>query len=504
MCVIKRSTTSKLKNIPTHGADWGRNMTAQKQVEFKNDEDINNAWNNFLDWEEKSNDFIMVKKMYVDLAEDLNAGILLSRIIYWLLPSKRLGTATKLRIAKNGDLWLAKQRTDWWDEIRLSEKQYDRCITILKSKGLVETQIFKFNGDPTTHIKVNKKILLDKLAKLQNNRGEIPFYRKGKNEITQTGKTNSPKEEKHNTKTTTNTTTVESKDSTSNSRKRITSEQDLDIQGNDNSNPLGPQNSTADELRNKAKDVELPTKPEPEPYKCPSTVQPFIDLWKTITGRGYRKDDVYRNDCLAIQKLIHGKFFNKKNTPSIDPEYYDKELSLDDWEFVLQRFALMRNNADYWPKNKAMLSALTINRFLYNGFSKTEKKSYFVICTENEPKLLSSAIKPKPLNDPTPHYTNFLINILKEKLEWDLDNGNRAKAIDAVTKLNTTFERLEPKIANYDYFCGDFYKRAKLLVEMFESLQDRGIPIRPEYINTEKTHSIFIPEYMGRVGLIKS
>jgi len=225
-------------------------MAVQKQVEFKNDEDINNAWNNFLDWEEKSNDFIMVKKMYVGLAEDLNAGILLSRIIYWLLPSKRLGTATKLRISKNGDLWLAKQRTDWWDEIRLSEKQYDRCITILKSKGLVETQIFKFNGDPTTHIKVNKKILLDKLAKLQNNRGEIPFYRKGKNEITQTGKTNSPKGEKHNTKTTTNTTTVESKDSTSNSQERITQEQDLDIQGDNNSNILGSQNSTADELRN--------------------------------------------------------------------------------------------------------------------------------------------------------------------------------------------------------------------------------------------------------------
>ena len=298
-------------------------------------------------------------------------------------------------------------------------------------------------------------------------------------------------------------TKVELYSSTSNSLSRITQEQDLDIQGNDNSNILGPQNSTADELRNKAKDVDLPTKPEPEPYKCPSTVQPFIDLWKTITGRGYRKDDVYRNDCLAIQKLIHGKFFNKKNTPDINPEYYDTKLTLDDWEFVLQRFVLIRNNANYWPKNKATLSALTISRFLYNGFSK-EKKSYFIECLENEPKLLSSAIKAKPLNDPTPHYTNFLINILKEKLEWDLDNGNRAKAIDAVTKLNSTFERLEPKIINYGYFCGDFYKRAKLLVEMFESHQDRGIPIRPEYINTDKTHSIFIPEYMERVGLIKS
>ncbi|MEB9422721.1 conserved phage C-terminal domain-containing protein [Bacillus cereus] len=95
----------------------------------------------------------MVRLAYVDITEDLIAGILLGQIVYWYMPNEQ--GKSKLRVKKNGDFWLAKSREDWKEEIRITPKQYDRAIKILISKGLVEVQKFKFNGAPTNHIKLN-------------------------------------------------------------------------------------------------------------------------------------------------------------------------------------------------------------------------------------------------------------------------------------------------------------------------------------------------------------
>lgn len=95
----------------------------------------------------------MVRLAYVDITEDLIAGILLGQIVYWYMPNEQ--GKSKLRVKKNGEFWLAKSREDWKDEIRITPKQYDRAIKILISKGLVEVQKFKFNGAPTNHIKLN-------------------------------------------------------------------------------------------------------------------------------------------------------------------------------------------------------------------------------------------------------------------------------------------------------------------------------------------------------------
>jgi len=45
-------------------------------------------FNEFLSWELTTRDTIDFKKIYVDIAGDLIAGLLLSQIIYWHLPSK--------------------------------------------------------------------------------------------------------------------------------------------------------------------------------------------------------------------------------------------------------------------------------------------------------------------------------------------------------------------------------------------------------------------------------
>lgn len=107
----------------------------------------------FIYWEQSSRDTIDFKKSYVDLAGDLIAGLLLSQIVYWHLPSKETGK-TKLRVKKDGHLWLAKGRNEWWNEIRITEKQFDRASKILVQKGLIEKKLYKFDGRPIPHIRL--------------------------------------------------------------------------------------------------------------------------------------------------------------------------------------------------------------------------------------------------------------------------------------------------------------------------------------------------------------
>jgi hypothetical protein len=119
----------------------------------------------FFQWEAFSRDTIDVKRAYIDLAGDLVTGILLSQIIYWHLPNKDTGES-KLKVFKEGSYWLAKGRSDWWDECRISAKQFDRSINILEDSKLVITRIFKFNGMPTKHISLNGEVFLEKLNAL--------------------------------------------------------------------------------------------------------------------------------------------------------------------------------------------------------------------------------------------------------------------------------------------------------------------------------------------------
>jgi hypothetical protein len=107
----------------------------------------------FLYWELASRDTIDFKKVYVDMADDLISGLLLSQIVYWHLPNKETGES-RLRVKNHGYEWIAKARGDWFDEIRITPKQFDRAIKILENRDLVEVRVMKFNGNPTKHIRL--------------------------------------------------------------------------------------------------------------------------------------------------------------------------------------------------------------------------------------------------------------------------------------------------------------------------------------------------------------
>ncbi len=109
----------------------------------------------FLAMEAESHDTIDVKRVYVEMCnKDLVAGVLLSQIIYWHLPPKRGNRESKLRVWLDNDLWLAKNRTDWWAECCISEWQYDRAIKVLEEKGYVTVRNSMFNGKRTPFIRL--------------------------------------------------------------------------------------------------------------------------------------------------------------------------------------------------------------------------------------------------------------------------------------------------------------------------------------------------------------
>lgn len=102
---------------------------------------------------------------YIDIAGDLIAGTLLTQILYWCGEDE--GGHGKLKVFRDGHYWLAKGRDDWYEEVRVTPRQYDTAISKLKgeikekgkgvgideTKRLVEVKVFKFGGVPTTHIR---------------------------------------------------------------------------------------------------------------------------------------------------------------------------------------------------------------------------------------------------------------------------------------------------------------------------------------------------------------
>ncbi len=135
-------------------------------------------WSAFLLWETASRETVDFKTIYVDMADDLIAGLLLSQIVYWYLPGK--DGRSKLRVCHDSYYWIAKSRGAWWDEIRITPKQVDRALKILVERGIIVTHIYKFNRAPTIHIRINEE-------------GFLKAWNQALSDIAQRSISNSPK-----------------------------------------------------------------------------------------------------------------------------------------------------------------------------------------------------------------------------------------------------------------------------------------------------------------------
>ena len=517
-------------------------MSGKKLFKLDTDEDVQESWDTFTDQENKSRDLIIFKKNYVDLTNDLIAGLLLHQIVFWFLPSK--DGNSKLRVFKNGEQWLAKARTDWWDEIRISPKQYDRAMATLKDAYIVDVKLFKFNGTPMIHIKLNRKILLGLLdgneirsritdeaeAKIKleeekrlrelkeaelnkNSQRGNPISTEGENPFTPKVKIHLPQRSKsikhrllhrlhteHSKECSCNSCRVAEKDGKEINQDIGNPEAQAEPKPNEDNN-IGSQQPAAgsktDILRAKSKTVKQEKKPKKEFELCPLEFEPFMEAFEKYTGRHFRgTSQAYENSWNAIADAINGDFFNIGNTPSVDEKYYGCKLDMDEWIMVLERFALMRNNADYFPKNKASIKSITPNTFLYNGFSPFENnKSYFITCLENEPKLLAPKLK-----DPDPNITNFVIEEVQKRYGWDLSNGGRNTAIRCTKKLTQFFADNKDRMPLYDIHYSLVPQKVGILLEALEKNEYADHPMEPMYLYGDLTYSKFLPKHLKYVG----
>lgn len=89
-------------------------------------------------------------------------GLFLQQIAYWSLPGK--DGKSKLRVERDGRLWLAKSVKDWTAEIVTTEHQCKKALARLAELGLVESRLFQFQGKPTKHFWLDQKRLAELVA----------------------------------------------------------------------------------------------------------------------------------------------------------------------------------------------------------------------------------------------------------------------------------------------------------------------------------------------------
>lgn len=128
------------------------------------------AYQKFLDWQKNDHTGVYVKLALVDVSGDLVVGILLAQILYWFAPGRN--GLPRIKKFKEGRYWLAKRRSDWFKECRISPKQYDRAISRLQEKQIIVTHLMKFDGVPTPHLSVNWGTLVG-LIEDQNNKLDV-------------------------------------------------------------------------------------------------------------------------------------------------------------------------------------------------------------------------------------------------------------------------------------------------------------------------------------------
>lgn len=96
---------------------------------------------------------IVFRPEYVDLLEgDHLSALMLGQIVYWYLPGKT--GKSKLRVQRDGSWWLVKSHVDWESELRMTRRQSQRCLEVLRSKSIIQTERYMFNGHPTVHLKL--------------------------------------------------------------------------------------------------------------------------------------------------------------------------------------------------------------------------------------------------------------------------------------------------------------------------------------------------------------
>lgn len=130
----------------------------------------------FLLRERLEREKITVKKVYIDVAGDIVAGLVLNQIVFWNSPD--CNGDVHITVFKDGHLWLAKSRDKWWQECRLTPTQVDRALKHLEAKQLIVTAVYHFQGKKAKHARVNWEVFLNTIEDAKHYCCPKPGYKR--------------------------------------------------------------------------------------------------------------------------------------------------------------------------------------------------------------------------------------------------------------------------------------------------------------------------------------
>lgn len=346
-------------------------------------EEENQEFVDFLTWEKTSRDTIDFKKIYVDITGDLIAGLLLSQIIYWHLPNKE--GKSKLRVFKKGKPCIAKSRFDWWEETRLNPTQVDKGLRVFREKGIARTEIYKFNGAPTTHIFLNEKKLLSLINKELKTPKENPKLENTNMEIRKQGHGNK-KILRTLTETTSKITNIDKKIKDDSEKK----ESSVNPYNKEKNNIPSEEKRKID-IPQKILDgiAEVITVGNFPKHKLPADGEPPTAIIKNVYN--YLISIKSNRFCRDFKLDI-----NWVNRNRIDKGKL-KDISTWDSLFTAlrksaKRLSKMKVDTSLWPADKTRLKSMGLNTFLYNPI---KGNSWFLHCLTRHPQKLKGVIDDK-------------------------------------------------------------------------------------------------------------
>ncbi len=127
------------------------NKTFINDIPFLSICEIMNSWE----------DSIGIDRISLEITKDLSSAAVLSRLRYWFGPSKKNGQC-RASVRKDGKIWVARKDEEWWEECGVTPKQIRRIKVDLKTLGIVETAVFKFNNQTQVHwhLDIEKYVIL--------------------------------------------------------------------------------------------------------------------------------------------------------------------------------------------------------------------------------------------------------------------------------------------------------------------------------------------------------
>jgi len=90
--------------------------------------------------------YIAVIVEFVALTGSMTSAVLLSRLYSWFTVDYH-----KLRVQREGKMWLAKKHAEWTIDCGLTRQEIRTAEKRLTELGVLERKVWKFDGEPTAH-----------------------------------------------------------------------------------------------------------------------------------------------------------------------------------------------------------------------------------------------------------------------------------------------------------------------------------------------------------------